>query len=228
MAKSTKEPGRIAQMWQVYTMTRKADSAVTGLVLASFLVPIAVAVIVSCVFLTSAIVSFILVILLGILAGVLLGLIVLGRRAESAAYKQMAGQPGATGAVMVSALRRGWFTSETPIAVNKNRDCVYRAVGRAGIVLIGEGPKSRTQRMVSDEARTVARVIPNVEVHQLFVGPDADSMALKDIRKTFGRLKRSLTKREVQVIQNRLLSLGTAMPIPKGIDPRKVRSGKPR
>jgi hypothetical protein len=140
----------------------------------------------------------------------------------------MAGQPGATGAVMTSVLRRGWFTNEAPIAVNKNRDCVYRAVGRGGVVLIGEGARSRVSRMVADEARSITRVIPNVPVHQVFVGTDEGSIGLKDISKTFRSFKRTLTKREVQVIESRLSSLGTGMPIPKGIDPRKVRAGKPR
>jgi hypothetical protein len=228
MAKRNKTPGRIAQMWQVYTMTRKVDKAITPLLLLSFLGPIAIAAVVSATVFATSVITIILVVVLGILAGLLVGLFTLGKRAEAAAYTQMAGQPGATGAVMTSVLRRGWFTSETPIAVNKNRDCVYRAVGRGGVVLIGEGARSRVSRMVADEARSITRVIPNVPVHQVFVGTDEGSIGLKDISKTFRSFKRSLTKREVQVIESRLSSLGTAMPIPKGIDPRKVRAGKPR
>jgi len=209
-------------------MTRKVDKAITPLLLLSFLGPIAVAAIASAVFFSANVVTIILVVVLGVLAGVLLGLFVLGKRAEAAAYAQMAGQPGATGAVMTSVLRRGWFTNETPIAVNRNRDCVYRAIGRGGVVLIGEGARSRVARMVADEARSIARVIPNVPVHQVFVGTEEGSIGLKDISKTFRSFKRTLTKREVQVVESRLSSLGTAMPIPKGIDPRKVRAGKPR
>jgi len=228
MAKRTKTPGRIAQMWQVYTMTRRVDKAVTALLLLGFLAPIAVAVIVGLVFFGSSILTLILIIVIGVLAGVVLGLYILGKRAETAAYDQMAGQPGATGAVLTSVLRRGWITSDTPIAVNKNRDCVFRAVGRGGIVLIGEGPISRTNRMVGDEARKITRVIPNVTVHQFFVGPDEGSLQLKEIGKTLRGLKKSLNAREVSVVESRLASLGSALPIPKGIDPRRVRAGKPR
>lgn len=229
MAKRTKAPGRIAQMWQVYTMTRRVDKAVTALVLLSFLGPIALAVIIALAFFGSSILTLVLVIVIGILGGLVLGLFVLGKRAETAAYDQMTGQPGATGAVLTSVLRRGWITSETPVAVNKNRDCVFRAVGKGGIVLIGEGPISRTARMVGDEARKIARVIPNVTIHQIFVGPDDGSLQLKDLSKTFRGFKRSLNSREVRIVENRLSSLGSgAMPIPKGIDPRRVRAGKPR
>ncbi len=209
-------------------MTRRIDKAATPLILGSFLVPIAIAVAIGLVFFATAVLTLILAILIGILVGVLLALIVLGRRAEQAAYKQMEGQPGATGAVLTSALRRGWVTSDTPIAVNKNRDCIFRAVGRGGVVLVAEGPRSRTERMVSDESRKIARVVPNVPIHQLYVGPDEDSLALKEIPGSIRRFKRTLTKREVQVVEHRLSSLTSAMPIPKGIDPRKVRAGKPR
>ena len=209
-------------------MTRKVDKAITPLLLLSFLGPIVVAAAVSATLFASSVITIILVVVLGILAGILIGLFTLGKRAEAAAYKQMAGQPGATGAVMTSVLRRGWYTNETPIAVNKNRDCVYRAVGRGGVVLIAEGSRSRVSRLVADETRSIARVIPNVPIHQVFVGEDEGSIGLKDIAKTFRSFKNTLTKREVQVIESRLSSLGTALPLPKGIDPRKVRAGKPR
>jgi hypothetical protein len=226
--KKTKTTGRIAQMWQVYNMTRRTDKAVTTLVLLSFLGPIALALIVSFVFFAGNVLTLILLILIGILAGVLVALLVLGKRAEAAAYSQMSGQPGATGAVLSSALRRGWLTSDMPVAVNKNRDAVFRAIGRGGIVIVAEGPLSRTVRMADDEVRKVNRVVPNVPTHILHVGPDESSIPLKGLAREFRKFKRSLTKREVQIVSSRLSSLTSGMPIPKGIDPRKVRAGRPR
>lgn len=64
-----------------------------------------------------------------------------------------------------------------PVAVNgKTQDAVYRAVGRGGVVLISEGPKTRTTRMLEEERRKVLRVLPNVPVTFLYVDskdPDA-------------------------------------------------------
>jgi len=40
---------------------------------------------------------------------------------------------------------------------------------------------------------------------------------------TMRKTKRTLTKPEVLAVSNRLNSLQTALPIPKGIDPMKVR-----
>ena len=78
--------------------------------------------------------GFVLYIVAGVLGGVLVFLIVLGRRAEKAAYSQIEGQPGAVGAVLKSSLRRGWTASELPINVSpKTQDAVYRAVGRGGV-----------------------------------------------------------------------------------------------
>ncbi len=82
--------------------------------------------------------------------------------------------------------------------------------------------------MAEDEVRKVSRVVPNVPTHILHVGPDDYSLKLKEIPGAFRKIKRTLTKREVQIVANRLSSLTTGMPIPKGIDPRKIRAGRPR
>jgi hypothetical protein len=229
MAKDkNKTPGRVAQMWQVFQMTRRTDKAVLPLMILVFVAPIVVAVVGANIFAAGNILTLVLLILIGLLAGFLFMLLVLGKRAEAAAYSQMEGQPGATGAVLTSALRRGWITSDMPVAVTKNRDAVFRAIGRGGIVIIAEGPLSRTSRMAEDEVRKVSRVVPNVPTHILHVGPDDSSLKLKEIPGAFRKIKRTLTKREVQIVANRLSSLTTGMPIPKGIDPRKIRAGRPR
>jgi hypothetical protein len=224
-----KEPGRITQMWQVFQMTRRYDSAIIPLLLASFIVPVGLAVLLSVLFSRDNILGLVLYIIAGVLAGVLLVLIVLGRRAEAAAYSQIAGKPGAVGAILKSGLRRSWTGSEMPVVVNKSQDAVYRAVGRGGVVLIGEGPRSRTQPMLDKERANVHRVLPNVPITLLYVGPDADATPLTKIVPSLARLKRSLTKAEVIAVSNRLSSLGrNGMPIPKGIDPMRVRAQRPR
>lgn len=231
MARSTpeKEPGRITQMWQVFQMTRRYDSAIIPLLLAAFIVPVGLAVLLSVLFSRDNILGLVLYIIAGVLAGVLLVLIVLGRRAEAAAYSQIAGKPGAVGAVLKSGLRRSWTGSEMPVVVNKSQDAVYRAVGRGGVVLIGEGPRSRTQPMLDKERANVHRVLPNVPINLLYVGPDPDSIPLTKIVPSLARFKRTLTKAEVLAVSNRLASLGrNGMPIPKGIDPMRVRAQRPR
>jgi F0F1-type ATP synthase assembly protein I len=228
--KPAKEPGRLKQMYQVFTMTRRHDSTSIYKMLLAFAGPILLGVILGFIFTNGTILGFVLWIVAGVLGGVLAFLIVLGRLAEKAAFSQIEGQPGAVGAVLKSSLRRGWTASEMPVAVSpKTQDAVYRAVGNGGVVLIGEGPKSRTQRMLDEERRRVARVLPNVPVNFMHVGPDADSTPLHKLAGRMNRFKRSLNKAEVYAVSNRLSSLGkNQLPIPKGIDPTKARAPRPR
>ena len=118
-----------------------------------------------------------------------------------------------------------------PVAVSpRTQDAVYRAVGKPGVVLIGEGPRSRTKRMLDDEQRNVKRIVPNVPVHIIHVGPDADSVPLEKLPKSITRIKKAISKAEVYAVSNRLNSLSKSgsLPIPKGIDPTKARAPKPR
>ena len=227
-----KEPGRLKQIWQVFQMTRRQDPSIVWMLALGVLLPLGAGIALAIVLAPwdENPVGFILYIIIGLFAGVLVGIIILGRRAEKAAYDQIAGQAGAVGAVLKSGLRRSWIASEMPVNVSpKSQDAVYRAVGRGGIVLFGEGPRSRTQRMLEDERRKVARIVPNVPITFVYVGPDAESTPLHKISATLRRLKPALRKQEVLTVSNRLTSLGkNLMPIPKGIDPFKVRAQRSR
>lgn len=218
------------QMWQVFQMTRRYDSLAVWYMLLAFVLPLGLGIVLAVLFGLGNPVVLVLYIIAGLMGGLLGALIVLGRRAEKAAYSQIAGQPGAVGAVLKSSLRRSWRASEMPVNVSpRTQDAVYRAVGKAGVVLIGEGPRSRTQRMLDDERRNVVRVLPNVPVHFMYVGPDADSTPLHKVARSLNKYKKSLSRAEVVAVSNRLNSLGkNGLPIPKGVDPMRVRAPRPR
>jgi hypothetical protein len=219
-----KEPGRMKQMWQVFQMTRRYDSSSQWLMLLGFLAPVLVGLGLALWLGEGNGLTIALWVVAGVLAGILLALVILGRRAERAAYSQIDGQPGAVGAVLRSGLRGGWVGNEMPVAVNgKTQDAVYRAVGRGGVALISEGPASRTKRMLDDEKRKVARVLPNVPIMLIAVGHDEGSVELHRLPATLRKTKRTLTKPEVLAVSNRLNSLQTPLQIPKGIDPMKAR-----
>jgi hypothetical protein len=221
-ARPAKEPGRVKQLLDVFAMTRKVDSTVVWWMLLAFLVPLAIGIVLAV--LAGSVFGAILWVLLGVVTGFLAALIVMNRRAERAAYARMEGQQGAVGAVLRATLRRGWRGSEIPVAVNpRTRDAVYRAVGRPGVVLIAEGPKGRTQRLVDEERRKVTRVAPNVPVSVLRVGTDDGSIRLGQINRNLGRMKGKLTRAEVLAVSNRLESLAGGVPVPKGMDPTKTR-----
>jgi hypothetical protein len=229
-AKKEKQPNRVKQMWDVFQMTRKYDNRAVPYLLLGFIPPILVGLAAGLFLPGRTLFAEISYPIIGLLAGVLLVIIILGRRAERAAYSQIEGQAGAVGAVLKNSVRRGWQTSEMPINVSpRTQDAVYRAIGRGGIALIGEGPKSRTQRMLDDERRTVTRVLPNVPVTYVYVGPDADSTPLYKLPAKLQRIKPALRKAEVLAVSNRLASLSKPpVGIPKGIDPNRVRAQRPR
>lgn len=229
-SKPEKEPGRIKQMWQVYKMTRRSDPGITWYLILAFITPIAIAIVVSLIFPTNVL-GWILYIVTGVLLGLLLSLLILGRRAERAAYSQISGQPGAVGAVLKNGLRRSWIGNEEPIAFSpRTKDAVYRAVGRPGVVLIGEGPRSRTQPMIEKERVAIGRLLPNVPLHTLYVGPDADAVPLYKISAKLNKLKRTLTKAEVMQVEKRITSVAKVkgFKIPGGIDPQRLRAPRPR
>lgn len=227
---SPKEPGRLKQMYQVFRMTIRYDKLAIWMLLLAFLLPVLAGILLAVFLSGDNILGLVLYIIAGVLGGVLVFLIVLGRRAERAAYSQIEGQAGAVGAVLKNSLRRGWTASEMPIVVSpRTQDAVYRAVGRGGVALIGEGPRSRTQHMLDEQKKAVARILPNVPIHYVYVGPDAESTPLHKLPSTLQSFKRALRKPEVLAVSNRLNSLGkNGMPIPKGIDPTKVRAPRPR
>ena len=212
------------QMWQVFQMTRRYDPSSQWLMLLGFLAPVLVGLALALWLGEGNGFTIALWIVAGVLAGILLALIILGRRAERAAYAQIEDQPGAVGAVLRSGLRGGWVGNEMPVAVNgKTQDAVYRAVGRGGVALISEGPVTRTKRMLDEEQRKVARVLPNVPITLISVGHDDGSVELHRLPATLRKTKRTLTKPEVLAVSNRLNSLQAPLPIPKGIDPMKAR-----
>lgn len=212
------------QMWQVFQMTRRYDPTAQWLMLLAFVAPVLIGLAVALWLGEGNGFTIALWIIAGVLAGLLIALVILGRRAERAAYSQIDGQPGAVGAVLRSGLRGGWIGNEMPVAVNgKTQDAVYRAVGRGGVALISEGPVSRTKRMLDDEQRKVSRVLPNVPITLISVGHDEGTVELYRLPATLRKTKRTLTKPEVLAVSNRLNSLQSSLPIPKGIDPLKAR-----
>ncbi|TFC72116.1 DUF4191 domain-containing protein [Cryobacterium sp. TMS1-20-1] len=222
--KKPKKPGRLKQMWQVFQMTKRYDSNIVWILVLAFLIPVLISLALALLIPGSNVFTMVLWIVAGVLAGILAMLIILGRRAEKAAYSQIEGQPGAVGAVLRSSLKRGWVGSEMPVAVNgKTQDAVYRAVGRGGVVLISEGPKTRTARMLDEEKRKIVRIGGNVGVTVISVGPDDDAVPLHKLARRLTRIKPTLTKAEVLAVNNRLNSMGTKLPIPKGVDPMKAR-----
>ncbi|WP_138442932.1 DUF4191 domain-containing protein [Sinomonas susongensis] len=216
--KKAKKPNSFQQMLQVFQMTRRADPNVVWLMALVFLVVVGLGVLVG-----SLLDNWITGLIVGILLGVLGAILILSRRAERAAFSQIEGQPGAAGAAL-NTLRRGWIVEEQPVAINpRTQDLVFRAVGRAGVVLVSEGPTGRVRPLIESERKRLARILPNVPINVIESGREDGQTPIDKVAKRMQKLKPELTKVEVQAISKRLASLGPRLPIPKGIDPSRVR-----
>lgn len=216
------------QLLRVYKITAKNDPSSLWLALLGLLLVFGASFLIGFLLNGLGTLGFWLWIVTGTLSAILTFMIVMSRRAERNAYIQIEGQAGAVGAVLDSQIRRSWRTSPMPIAVNaKSREAVYRMIGPAGVVLIGEGSSVRVQQMLEDEARRISRTAPGVTVHKIKVSVE-DGIRLYALLKTVYKLKRTLTRSEVTAVSNRLdaLASSSALPIPKGIDPMKVRPPK--
>ena len=227
--KKNKAPGRFKQLLRVYRVTAKSDPSSAWMALLGFLVAVGIGLLLGFVFNSGSIWGIALWTITGATSGLLVAMIIMSKRAERNAYMRIEGQPGAAGAVLDSQIRRSWRASPMPVAINgKTKDAVYRMVGPAGVVLIGEGYGAKLSQMLDDEARKIQRVAPGVTTHKLRLTLDDSGVRLHSLLKSVYKLKKSMTRAEVSAVANRLSSLGSgsALPIPKGIDPMKVRAPK--
>jgi hypothetical protein len=220
-----KSQSRLRQIIRIFGMTLKADKSSIWRASLAFVLPLAIGVPAGIWLSGGNPLTIILWSVTSLLAAVLTAMTVLSRRAEKVAFANIAGKPGAVGAVLQNSLKRGWRGSEMPVAVNpRTQDAVYRAVGPGGIVLIAEGTRSRVQVLVDDERRKVSRVAQGAPVTVLYVCGDDKSIELSKIQISLVKLKRQLTRAEITAVNNRLKSLTLNLPIPKGVDPTKMRA----
>lgn len=143
------------------------------------------------------------------------------RVAGAAAYSSIEGQLGA-GASVLMAIRKGWTTTPA-VAVNKQQDMVHRSVGRAGIVLTGEGGFA-VRQMVADEKRKSERYAPGVPIIEVFVGDAEGQIPLRKLQKHVTKLPKKLTPHQMREVRARLKAVGgMSLPIPKGPMPKGIK-----
>src|SRR5207253_4187692 len=106
-----------------------------------------------------------------VVVGLTSGMILCGRYAQSAQCAAIEGQPGAAAAILQS-MRGGW-TVTPAVSANRNMDVVHRAVGKPGVVLVGEGSPSRLPSLLAAEKKRISRVAYDVRIDDMQVGDEA-------------------------------------------------------
>ena len=161
---------------------------------------------------------------LGVLLGLLAAIILFGRFAQRAQYSAIEGQPGAAAAILQS--MRGNWTVTPAVTANKNMDVVHRAVGRPGVVLVGEGAPSRLTGLMAAEKKKTARVAHDVPIFEFQVGNEPGQIPVRQLQRKVMRLPRNLRPAAVSDLNYRLKALQPSLQMPKGPLPKGARQPK--
>lgn len=217
MARERKTPEWIKTLKQAYSVTRKVRPLLPVVLALIFLLVMAVGVGIGVI-----VGRTIYITLLAIPFALVITLFSFSRLAESAAYSSIEGQVGAGASVLMS-IRKGWTTT-AGVQVARNQDLVHRSLGRAGVVITGEGTNN-VRTMMNAERRQMERFLSGVPVHEILVGDEDGRIPLRKLQKHLKKLPKKLTKTQLREARAREKSLGGAkLPMPKGPMPnmRKI------
>ncbi|MGD0067243.1 MAG: DUF4191 domain-containing protein [Streptosporangiaceae bacterium] len=215
-AEDLSKAGRLKQIRMVAGLIHKSNPKAIPIVVGSGLATLVILVVVG--LLTNLLA---LLIPLGVLLGVLVTVILFGRFAQSAQYSAIEGQPGAAAAVLEN--MRGNWTVTPAIAANRNMDVVHRAVGKPGVILVGEGSPTRLASLLAAEKKRVARVAYEVPITEFQIGSGAGQVPINKLQRKIMRLPRQLKPDAISDLNHRLKALQPSLQAPKGPLPRNAR-----
>jgi hypothetical protein len=212
--------GRLQQLRFVAGMVRRANPRALPIVIGAGVAVLAVLIVVG---VLTGLVAFLAP--LGVLLGLMVAMIIFGRFAQSAQYAAVEGQPGAAAAILQS-MRGGW-TVTPAVAGNRNLDVVHRAVGKPGVVLLGEGSPTRLPGLLAAEKKRVSRVAFDIPIYDFQVGSSEGQIPVRKIQRKLMRLPRNLKGPAVADLNFRLKALPQSLQAPKGPMPRSGRMPRP-
>jgi len=209
---------RLKQIGMVFSFTAKRDKLFVPLVVIVVLVPliavgVAIALGVSWIWAP-----------LGVLLALLGTVIVLNLRSQKAMMKEAEGQPGAAASIIEN-MRGDWRVSPA-IASTTQFDMVHLVIGRAGVILIGEGNTGRVKGLIAQERRRLVKVIGNAELRDYMVGNEEGQIPLAKLRNLLIRLPRTITAKDVNSLDKRLKALSARPQMPRGALPKNMKPPK--
>ncbi|GAA3660759.1 DUF4191 family protein [Microbacterium marinilacus] len=226
-----KRPGFFRQIKSLFTFTREVYPWLGWVLIGVLVAGIAIGVLLG-LLLQPTVWGIILWSIAGLMLGLLAAMMTMTRVSTHAMYRKIDGMPGATGHVLSTMLGRSWRSSEMPVGVNpKTQEAVYRAVGRGGVVIVGEGARGRLTRLMRDERMKVSRVAAGVPVHEMYIGDGDGDVHISKLSRTIKSLPKAIDRATMGAVVQRIESVSqslASLPIPKGIDPTKARAPRPR
>ncbi len=215
-AADVQNAGRLKQLRMVAKLVNEQNKRALPIVFGTVVAVIVVMVVVG---LLTGLAPFL--IPLGVLLGLLAGMILFGRFASQAQFAAIDGQLGAAAAILQS-MRGDW--NVTPgVTANRNMDVVHRAVGKPGVVLVGEGVPSRVAQLLTAERKKTERVAHGVPITEFQVGSGEGQIPISKLQRKITTLPRTLKPAAVSDLNYRLRALQPSMQMPKGPLPKGAR-----
>lgn len=210
--------GRIKQLRMAAGMVHQANPKAMPIVAAAGLGTLVVIVVVG------VLTGMYFLIPIGVLLGLVVAMFLFGRFAQAAQYAAIEGQPGAAAAILQT--MRGNWTVTPAIAANKNMDVVHRAVGKPGVILVGEGSPTRLPSLLAAEKKRVARVAYEIPIYDIQVGENEGQVSIRKLQRHIMKMPRNLKNSAVSDLNYRLKALPQSFQAPKGPMPRGGRPPK--
>jgi hypothetical protein len=160
----------------------------------------------------------------GVLLGLATAMIIFGRFSQQAQYSAIDGQLGAAAAVLQS--MRGDWTITPAVTANRSMDVVHRAVGKKGVILVGEGVPTRVSGLIAAERKKTERVAHGVPIFDFQVGSGEGQIPVSKLQREIVKIPGSLKPPAVTDLNYRLKALQPTMQAPKGPMPKGARQPK--
>jgi len=208
-----KDWGTWRQMRETVKITIQMDPTSKWWLLAALLVPIVAGVVVA-IFTKLWMYAPVMGVLIGLTAA-MWALNLLSRRAV---YKKYDGQPGAA-QVALGELNKKQWTNTPQITGTKQGDTVHRAVGPAGIVLIGDGDPTRVKALLANERKRHEQIAYDVPVTTLSVGQGEGQIPLRKASSAIKKLPKTTSPSQISQLDARLKALDNIrgkVPVPRG------------
>lgn len=157
----------------------------------------------------------------GLMAGIVAALYYLLDRAKRGSYKRYEGQPGSAEVALGMLNNKKWVYTAA-ITATRQLDVVHRAVGPAGIVLVGEGAPSRAKSLLMAEAKKHEQVAYGVPVITVVMGRGEGEVPLDQLAKYISKLPKKVETIQITEVRQRLRALDAVRPkapMPRGPAP---------
>lgn len=215
--------GTIKQLVQTFKLTVSADPRSGWLIIGAFVAVLIVGTVLGIVF-NQAIWG----ILFGAMMGFSASLLLLTNRAKYATYKRYENQPGSAQVALMMLPKKKW--SYTPaLTGTRAGEVVHRAIGPAGLILIGEGDPARSKVLLAQEKKRHSQVVYDVEVITMQAGKGEGQVPIGELAKQLQKLPVTMTTEKIAEVETRLRALDgmrQRAPLPKGPLPGQAKGSR--